>query len=587
MRTPRFQVACLALALAVLGSACASSTAMSGAATNSKSQDLAAADAGQASADGTGGWSNTGATGTGAFDSSSDASSSGLADSAKMTPSAGGSTDQGIGLKPGGAQDINYFRMKVAAKTLPKSTDMTLEGWLNEHDTVLPKALSDRVVTLHAMAALIAPAAGQGQADTVIQLGLNSGKTLSDVSDPIALTVVLDRSGSMSGEKLADIKVGMHALIKQLPKNTLFSFVTFSSDVQVDMPPTLLDDASRAKADQVIDAVIANGGTNLHDALQQGETTCKSASAEYKIRRILLLSDGQPTVGDTQSADITAVASASAAAGCSISTVGVGYDFDPQLMTNIAQIGGGTGWFLPDAQHSADIFIQDLETLLLPVADKLTLQFKLASGWKVTDIYGFEWAQNGDQVNITGVKQPPAPVDGADAGSGGSPDAGSTDSTQEAPVAMPTLFASKRNGLVMIHLAAPQGEDLSKIADLLLATVTYSYHLAKSDTTESFDVPVQVPGLVAIPDGGIAYFGSPIVHRAWLLLHDGLALQQACAQVEGNGADKAKQLLQDAIAKHDAELATFAAADLLTVDASQPDLADAKVLMQGLLALIP
>ncbi len=491
----------------------------------------------------------------------------------------GGADDQAIGLKPGGAQDIAFFRMKLANKQLPKAADLTIEGWLNEHDTVLPAALKDRSVTLHALAGLLQAKPG-GASDAVLQLGLNSGKTLADVTDKVALTVVIDRSGSMQGNKISDVRAGLHELVARLPKDTLVSLVSFSSQVTTDVQPLVASDAQKATLDQAIDALQAAGGTNLHGGLEAGIGHCKKASKDYQFRHVLLLSDGVPTEGNTDKPQIEALATAAAAAGCTVSSVGVGYDFDLPLMTHIAQKGNGTAWFVQDAAHAKEVFIQDLETMLLPVATNLKLALKLATGWKVAEIYGFDWVEKDGEVQVTGAKKDtPAPGDPTKPGDPPPVTPGET-------IAMPTLYASKRNGMVMVRLQAPEGTDLSLAKDLQIATVTYGYKLAKAQTPEQFTVPVQVPDLVDVPDAGLQYFTSPIMRRSWLLLHTGLDLIGACKLAEAGQPEQAAAVLDAAVARIDSHVALVSVPDWLAVDASAPDIKDAKQLLMAVNALL-
>lgn len=492
--------------------------------------------------------------------------------------SLGSNTDQGIGLKPGGAQDIAFFRAKLLQGLLPKASDLTIEGWLNEHDTWLPKAQKDRLVSLHAMAAVLAlPTTGTAvQSEAVLQLGLNSAKSLEDVTAEVALTVVIDRSGSMSGDKMAYTLAGLHVLADKLPKGTRLAVLSFSDDVKTVYSPQLTPAGSQA-LHQAINTIAVGGGTNFHGGLAAGLEVCLQTPATYKLKRILMLSDGVPTVGTTEPGAIAALAKQAAAAGCSVSSIGVGMDFSPTLMNTVAQQGNGTAWFLQNAEHAKQVFVQDLETMLLPVAEKLWIQFELAAGWKVAEIYGFNWVDQAGVIKITGPKQdpvvgqpdpPPPPVPGTD------------------PVAMPTLFASKRNGLVMARLQGPAGMEADKLQELLLATVQYGYSVAKADATEKFSVPVQVPGLTAIPDGGLAYFATPAVRRAWILLRDGIALMEACKLAEKGQSAAAGQLLQQAVAGHDQQVGLMTA-DLPIYDNTAPDLADARALLLSLSKLIP
>ncbi len=566
------------LALAAFFVGCGSTASTDGASTATLSADDAqtagqkntyAKDSSAADASG-GGWANPGVDAGGSY-GSADASDA----SVTAGPSAGGG-DQGIGLKPGGAQDIGYFRSLLKNGQLPKPGDMSMEGWLNEHDTVLPAALKDRLVTLHAMAAVVQPA-GQ-PAEGLLQLGLNSAMSLKDVQTSLSLTLVIDNSGSMSGAKLAYVKAGLHVLADKLPKGTRLTVYTFSESAVLVFPGKVVMAEDLPVLHAAIDAVQATNGTNLFDGLSAGIADCQSASSDFVQKRVMLLSDGEPTVGNTSINDIIALAGPAAKTGCSISTVGVGLDFSPALMTGIAQKGDGTAWFLQDAEAAKNVFVQDLETMLVAVAQKLWLQFKPAAGWKVLEIYGFEWVEKDGVVQITGTKKPAAqPGDPVDPPVTTDPNA--------PPVAMPTLFASSRNGLVLARLTGPASTDPLQVMNLTLASMSYGYTSSKDQTAAQYTVPVSVPGLVQIPDGGLAYFANAGVRRAWLIMMDGLSLQ-AAVQIAATGTpDAAKTLLDGAVKRHDEQVAVMQA-DLPVYDASAPDLADAKALMVALEAQI-
>ena len=507
-----------------------------------------------------------------------DAGGGSYASAADAATSAGpsGAGDQSIGLKPGGAQDIGFFRLLLQQGKLPKPGDMAMEGWLNEHDTVLPPAQKDRLVSLHALAAVIQPKGEPAQG--VLQLGLNSAKKLADVQTSLSLTLVIDNSGSMSGEKLAFVKLGLHELADNLPKGTRLTIYTFSENAVLIWPAKIVAASDLPALHGAIEAVQATQGTNLYAGLEAGLADCEGVGAEFVQKRIMLLSDGAPTVGNTSEPAIIALAGKSAAAGCSVSTVGVGLDFSPLLMTGIAQQGQGTGWFLQDATAAKTVFVQDLETLLVAVAQKLWLQFKPAAGWKVVEIYGFEWVETAGLVQITGPKKaPPQPGQPADPPPVTDPNA--------PQVAMPTLFASARNGLVLARLVGPASTEPLQVQNLDFAAMTYGYIGSKDQKAEQFTVPVVVPGLAAVPDGGLVYFADPGVRRAWLLMMDGQALIAAVQLAADGKPAEAQGILAAALARHGDQVAAMQA-DLAVYDATAPDLEDAKGLLTKLAALI-
>jgi uncharacterized protein YegL len=449
---------------------------------------------------------------------------------------------------------------------------MTLEGWLNEHDTVLPPADKTRLVSLHALAGVVQPAGQPAQG--ILQLGLNSAMSLADVQTSLSLTIVIDNSGSMAGAKMDYVHAGLHVLADKLPKGTRLAVYTFSETAKLVFPGKVVQPEDLPVLHAAIDAIQATNGTNFHDGLLAGIQDCEGASSDFVQKRVMMLSDGAPTVGDTSLDDIVALAGPAAKSGCSISTVGVGLDFSPALMTAVAQQGDGTAWFLQDLDAAKNVFVQDLETMLVAVAQKLWLQFTPAAGWKVEEIYGFEWVEKDGVVQITGPKkataQPGDPNTQPDPVDPNAP-----------PIAMPTLFASSRNGLVLARLSGPASTDPLQVANLTFASMTYGYTSSKDQTAEQFTAPVIVPGLVQIPDGGLAYFADPGVRRAWLLLMDGLTLQAAVQMASDGKLADAQALLAAAVKRHDEQVGIMQA-DLPVYDASAPDLADARALLIAL-----
>jgi hypothetical protein len=136
-------------------------------------------------------------------------------------------------------------------------------------------------------------------------------------------------------------------------------------------------------------------------------------------------------------------------------------------------------------------------------------------------------------------------------------------------------------------LQPPVGTDLSLAKDLQVAKVTYGYTLAKAQMPEVFTVPVQIPGLIQVPDEGVQYFTSPIVRRSWLLLHTGLDLMAACQLAEANQPDAAAAVLTAAVARLDLHVAKVPAEALQVVDISTPNLSDARQLLLDLKAVLP
>jgi Ca-activated chloride channel family protein len=161
------------------------------------------------------------------------------------------------------------------------------------------------------------------------------------------VTFVVDTSGSMSGDKLEHTKASLRHGLEQLRSDDHFSLIRFSSDVerwrgsfQVASPSNVRD------ALAFVDGLEAAGGTAIHEALTEA-TRHQAPSVHY----VVFLTDGRPTVGETDVERITADVAKANARGARVFSFGVGEDLNAHLLDRLAQDNGGTSAYVgPDAE---------------------------------------------------------------------------------------------------------------------------------------------------------------------------------------------------------------------------------------------
>ncbi len=453
-----------------------------------------------------------------------------------ITDGCGGICEGGgtaIGLVPGGAQDAAYFRKLVLEGEVPPASVLPIEGWLSEHGTELPPPLYDRLVTLHAFVALFYdPDVGAPVA--AMQLGTNSGLSPDAVTEGrFNLAVVVDVSGSMAGDdKLGYVKTGLLKMLEVLDGEDLLTIVTYSNHAELLVPPTAVTPENKALITDHVLALQPDGGTNIHDGLQMGyEQTMLNISNDEMTPRVMLLSDGVVTQGIQSSQAILNMSQSFNDAGVGVTTVGVGSDLDFDLMHGLAAQGNGNFYFLDTPDKLEQVFTHELEFLLTPVAHDLRVWFTLPEGFGVEEVYGFELEQKDDGFHLGAptegyvVGEEPGPVVQPD------PDPGN----EEPSVAVQTLFAAKRNGLVMAKLTTPDDEAIPALESLPFSTVHYAYDLADTGETEAFDVEVMLGSLEYGETGGFSFFTGDIVQRSFCILRSGLAMRQAVERFHEDG----------------------------------------------------
>lgn len=204
----------------------------------------------------------------------------------------------------------------------------------------------------------------------------------------LTLAIVIDRSGSMHGRPIENAKAAAHSMLRQLDSRDSFSIVTYSSGAAsvIQMQPAT--DANKSAAHTVIETIDDAGGTCISCGLEAGAYEVMHARRD-SLRRILLISDGQANEGIHDRAELAQLAARTAAAGVSISTVGVGLDFDESTMRRLAEVGRGNTYFVEDTVALSAMFLRELATLSQTVASDMLLTVHPGPGVRIEEPYGY------------------------------------------------------------------------------------------------------------------------------------------------------------------------------------------------------
>lgn len=178
---------------------------------------------------------------------------------------------------------------------------------------------------------------------------------------PRDVTLVLDVSGSMSGRKLVQAKAAGRQVLATLDGADRFRIIDFSTDVRTFRDSFVSASAANVReAQRYLDALEAQGSTNISGALDEA---LRVHSPEERLPLVLFLTDGAPTVGETQPEAIAAAA-ARQRGRARVFTFGVGADVNAALVEQLALEAHGTASFVrPD---------EDVERAVSVVASRLT-----------------------------------------------------------------------------------------------------------------------------------------------------------------------------------------------------------------------
>ncbi|HEX8098290.1 MAG TPA: VWA domain-containing protein, partial [Pyrinomonadaceae bacterium] len=208
------------------------------------------------------------------------------------------------------------------------------------------------------------------------------------------LSLVLDRSGSMGGEKIVRAREAAAYCIDQLLPADRFGLVTFDDHIEVLIESQLAENKSALK--ERLAGVYARNSTALHEAWVRGGMQVSEHLTEGAVNRVLLITDGQANVGETNIDRIVSQARGLAERGVSTSTIGIGDDFNEDLLLPMAQAAGGNAWHVERPEDMQRIFAVELEGLIAQVAHTVTLGLIPSDGVRLADVLNdFELGETG------------------------------------------------------------------------------------------------------------------------------------------------------------------------------------------------
>ncbi|MGO8994362.1 MAG: vWA domain-containing protein [Polyangiaceae bacterium] len=211
---------------------------------------------------------------------------------------------------------------------------------------------------------------------------------------PLALVVVLDTSGSMEGEKIDRAKDSVLGLMRDMRDDDEIAFVRYSSDAELIQPLAHLGEIRSALTARVR-RLEAGGGTNIPSGLSMGLRTLNEAE-QGRVRRVVLVSDGL----DSTRAQAERLASDSAERGITVSSMGIGLDFDESYMSSLARDGHGNFGFVNDGAALATFLTRELDEASTTTVESATVRLALPKGVRFLRATGADVRQDGDAIVV-------------------------------------------------------------------------------------------------------------------------------------------------------------------------------------------
>lgn len=218
---------------------------------------------------------------------------------------------------------------------------------------------------------------------------------------PLNLALVIDRSGSMAGTKLEKAKEAAIFCLRNLTGADRAAIVTYDDEVRILAPSRPLTPETKNKLISEIRGIYSGGSTNLGGGWLAGaqQVADHLHNANY-LNRVILLSDGLANVGIVSTEELAHHASELRLRGVATTTMGIGADFNEELLEKMAIKGGGHFYFIEDARQIPDFLHRELGEVLSTSARSVSLQLDTPEGIHAHLLNNFEVDRAGKRFTV-------------------------------------------------------------------------------------------------------------------------------------------------------------------------------------------
>jgi Ca-activated chloride channel homolog len=241
-------------------------------------------------------------------------------------------------------------------------------------------ARADQPIELSARFAQAVMTAGQTQRN-YLRVALNGCQRPPTERTPVNVAFVIDRSGSMRGPRIAQAREAAAAAVRRLDKNDIASVVIFDDKIDLLVQAQPVDDHA-AFIDR-IQQIDTRGSTAIHGGVTEGAQQVRHNLDPRRLNRVVLLSDGQANVGPRRPEDFAVLGRQLLAQGISVSTIGLGNQYNEDLMLALARASDGNHSFVGETTDLVQVFNKEFDDVLASCAQMVSIDVELKPGIRV------------------------------------------------------------------------------------------------------------------------------------------------------------------------------------------------------------
>jgi Ca-activated chloride channel family protein len=213
----------------------------------------------------------------------------------------------------------------------------------------------------------------------VLKVGLEAPERVV-VTDraPVNMALVIDKSGSMQGERIRQARLAAAAVLDRLRDDDIISIVAFDSGVQVIVPATRA--SSREEIRRGIEQIGAGGSTALFAGVSKGAAELRKFIDQEMVNRVILLSDGKANVGPQSPGALGDLGASLMKDGVSVSTIGLGLGYNEDLMVRLSRESDGNHSFVEEPDDLVAIFDREFGEAMSVIAQDVEIRIDCGEG---------------------------------------------------------------------------------------------------------------------------------------------------------------------------------------------------------------
>jgi Ca-activated chloride channel family protein len=215
---------------------------------------------------------------------------------------------------------------------------------------------------------------------------------------PLNLAIAIDHSGSMAGKRMSNAIDAARGALSRLRDGDVVSITVYNHTAELLVPATTITTSSRSEIAAKLQGIQAEGETCISCGIDTAMSQLRGR--DDMVKRILMLSDGEPTVGLRGPEEFARQAERAREMGCSISAIGVDVEYNEKVMSAIARGSNGRHTFVDNPDQLASVLEQEARALADTIATGAELRVELAPEVEVAQVFDRAFRREGNTLVV-------------------------------------------------------------------------------------------------------------------------------------------------------------------------------------------